>query len=192
MSRFCWGAKGSRKRGVRAVLGYHNFGQPHMFITVYTYIYICIPISCDFVYSLFWIYDHVMIYIYIHTYIHMRIWAHIYIYIMTYVYTHILHTHAIQRYIIVYYHRFHTTWLCTCVSLVAHPHNKREMTHIWIRVEENYSLGSTFHPSQRDFKDRIPGASCDPSSWIPCQMSEVCKKKSLSFSHIMDINMDYV
>ena len=27
MSRFCWGAKGSRKRGVRAVFGYHNFGQ---------------------------------------------------------------------------------------------------------------------------------------------------------------------
>ena len=29
MSRFCWGAKGSRKRGVRAVFGHQNFEQPH-------------------------------------------------------------------------------------------------------------------------------------------------------------------
>ena len=30
LSRFCWGAKGSRKGGVKAVLGYHNFEQhPH-------------------------------------------------------------------------------------------------------------------------------------------------------------------
>ena len=28
LSRFCWGAKCSRKCGVRAVLGYHNFKQP--------------------------------------------------------------------------------------------------------------------------------------------------------------------
>ena len=27
LSRFCWGAKCSRKCGVRAVLGYHNFKQ---------------------------------------------------------------------------------------------------------------------------------------------------------------------
>ena len=56
MSRFCWGAKCSRKCGVRAVLGYHNFEQPPynewhgigylewisllMEIDIYVYIYI--------------------------------------------------------------------------------------------------------------------------------------------------------
>ena len=125
-----------------------------------------------FGYMIMWWY----IYNYIHTYIHMRIWAHIYIYTYVYTHTHSTYTCDPEVYYCFYYHCFHTTWLCTCVSLVAHPHNKREMTHIRIRVEENYSLGSRSTQASVISKTAFLGQAVTPVAGFHVRCQKYAKK----------------
>ena len=78
VSRFCWDAKWSRKRGVKAVLGNHNFEQPQI-TNIHTYIQTDIHT-----------YRHTNIHAYtqthVHTYIHIYTYMHtcIHAYTVTY------------------------------------------------------------------------------------------------------------
>ena len=117
-------------------------------------------------------------YIYIIIYIRIYIWGYGHIYIYTYVYTHTHSTYTCdpEVYYCFYYHCFHTTWLCTCVSLVAHPHNKREMTHIRIRVEENYSLGSRSTQASVISKTAFLGQAVTPVAGFHVRCQKYAKK----------------
>ena len=135
-------------------------------------LYVCMllfSISCDFIY-VFAFLDTWLLIIVTYMCTPTCVYMYMYIYIYNYIYMYILHTHAIQSHIMFYYHHFHGTWEseCRCFSDLAHPHNQRPMTHIWIRV------------SQRT------------NSWDSIPLSDVFFLFKESFSNIIWIDMDYV